>query len=177
MNNDLAMNEIRIAEETLKKMDEAKRGLLFSLEVINELTRIQEAAVEYPIQISLGNGAMGAAGLRIDALFTQKELYDIVMTRAEEKSKAAYDTLKVINGEKVETRPKVEPKAEPKKEEHTPRMYIDHELVTDLYFKKGLNVQQIVDKTGYGLSSVYKHIQKVQKARMLDAKERARQGK
>ena len=180
MNNDLAMNEIRIAEETVKKIDEAKRGLLFSLETINELKRIQGAAVKHPIQISLSNGAMGASGLRIDGLFTQEELYDMVITRAEKKARAAYEALKKVNNTKIEDEAKAEPKAAPEsepkeKEEHTPRMYIDHDLVTELYFKQGLNVQQIVEKTGYGLSSVYKHIQQTQKARMLDAKERARQ--
>ena len=193
MNTDLAMNEIRIAEETLKRLDESKRSLLFALEVKNELNRITEIPVELPVAVYLGNMANGGIGMNINGLFTQEELHDFVMTRAEAKAKEAFDALKGINAGQIETRPKEEPKVvpipeqktetkpkkEPKQEtpERTPRVYIDHDLVTDMYFKKGMTVPQIVEKTGYGLSSVYKHVQRVQKAKLEAAKERARQGK
>ena len=190
MNTDLAMNEIRIAEETLKKLDENKRSLLFALEVKNELKRITEIPVELPVSIYLGNMSNGGIGMNINGLFTQEELHDFVMARAEAKAKDAFDALKVINAGQIETRPKEEPeivptpeqkaetkpKEEPKKEtpERTPRVFVDHNLVADMYFKKGMHVEQICEKTGYGLSSVYKHIQREQKERLKAEKERAR---
>ena len=203
MNTDLAMNEIRIAEETLKKLDENKRSLLFALEVKNELKRITEIPVELPVSIYLGNMSNGGIGMNINGLFTQEELHDFVMNKAEAKAKDAFEALKSLNsgtidgvkrlGEKIyslETRPREEPKVEtapepktetkPKKEpkqetpERTPRVFVDHATITDLYFKKGMNVNQIVEKTGYGLSSVYKHVQREQKARLQAEKERAR---
>ena len=220
MNTDLAMNEIRIAEETLKKLDENKRSLLFALEVKNELKRITEIPVELPVSIYLGNMSNGGIGMNINGLFTQEELHDFVMTKAEAKAKDAFEALKTINAGQIETRPKEEPKAEqyeckncanqstekcrsctvlenngvrvskpthfeepetkpkeePKKEtpERTPRVFVDHNLVADMYFKKGMHVEQICEKTGYGLSSVYKHIQREQKARLQAEKERAR---
>ena len=183
MNYSKAMDVMRATEKKVKSLETANKDMLFALNVLGELEKLKNAECPISIYINIPTGTT-EAGLRIDQLFNPMTVISLIKAQAETVAKKSYEKLMILNGqaddltkEETEEEPEEEPKEEPKEElkERKPVVHVDNEVIEDLYFNKGYTVNQIVEATGYGMSSVYKHIQNLQAEKRRAAKECARQ--